>query len=65
MVRHWIVLNLAMRHKFDYDYLRERFAKPFLLFANHGRALTGESPEHAKVVEMYIQQLYIVVGSVW
>ncbi len=24
-----------------------------VLFARHGRALAGESPEHAQVVEMY------------
>ena len=26
------------------------FACPFFVFARHGRALTGESPEHAQVV---------------
>jgi len=25
-------------------------AKLFVLFARHGRALTGESPEHAQIV---------------
>lgn len=25
-------------------------AMPYILFARHGRALTGENPEHARIV---------------
>ena len=30
--------------------LVEKFARKFLEFARHGRALTGVSPEHAQIV---------------